>query len=445
MASIFPQGIDGFVNPQYTKVNGIDLVKAEHVNDLQDAVRNLQLSFIGAGLNIGFTSNNYVPQNANLKNAIEILDTSIFNIESMLETHENSNLPTDPAVHHANVIQVSPIGNLSSTRVQAALEEHQIDINNIMSGGLVEGSSLDNRYVTKAGNSSITGSLSISEDLEVNRNITLESPTGVLEAKGSTLLNTLEVNGESLFKSNIKIDQGFSLRQSDTVSNSLSFLPTGLEIKSINNIDLFLDHDDFIDGQNDLSEFRIFSGISELLSLNKDGSLSILNDISVPLLVTETLMLGSSSLFEEDEINTRLPSFSIKLDTEGEYASQDFRVVKDGETGDLNTSIGIILKATDTELISGNHILKRGIQETGYFGLKFYSENAGGRFNGVGINFKAVMLNTPSSIILNVDPSSSNYDNLSITHITPYGFFIECDSMTTGEVVVRGTYQTVGN
>ena len=34
MASNFPNAIDAFVNPQYTKANGVDYVKAEHVNDI---------------------------------------------------------------------------------------------------------------------------------------------------------------------------------------------------------------------------------------------------------------------------------------------------------------------------------------------------------------------------------------------------------------------------
>ena len=70
--------------------------KAEHINDLQDSVRNIQLSIIGSGLSMGFASNNYVPPTADIKSAIEILDGEVKQREDDLENHLNASMPTCP-------------------------------------------------------------------------------------------------------------------------------------------------------------------------------------------------------------------------------------------------------------------------------------------------------------------------------------------------------------
>lgn len=453
MASSFPNSIDSFINPVYTKVNGVDYVKAEHINDLQDAVRNVEIVIAGAGLGLASSSNNYVPSTASVRAAIEILDGALKIRQNAFENHVNSVMPTDPFQHHGNVIQVTAIGNLNSTRVQQALEEHQVDIDAIMSGGYVEGFTLDDRYILKAGPAVITGTLSVQQDATFLQNVTMGTTLShMVTASGSLSLGkNLVVAGTSEFGGNITVPDVAKIGAKNFFEyTNLGFENGGVQLKSFKDVVITLDSDDAIDGQATTSSLILKNGAgSTLMSLDEDGILSVLSKIAASFVELDShLTVGSTNLtrLEQDKLEVENATFTIKLDSDNDEAGSALIVTKDGDLGTSDVSTNIILKATTAQTISGNHVLTRGVQETGYFGLKFYSDNAGGKFQGYGVNFKSKMLSVPSSVSLSVDPTkSSNYNNLTITDLNEYGFFVECDSIAVGHVVIKGTYTTVGN
>ena len=453
MSSNFPSSIDSFINPNYTKVNGVDYVKAEHVNDLQDAIRNTQIVMAGAGIGLGAGSNYYVPTSASVKNAIEILDGAIKTRQTAFETHLNSVMPTDPYQHHSNVIQVTAIGNLNSTRAQQAFEELQADIDAIMSGGYVEGFTLDDRYILKSGSASVTGSLSVQNNLTVLQNATF----------GSTLSNVVSMSGslnvgkDAVVFGNFEVGGNLTMPDTSKIGSknhfeysNLSFLSTGVNLKSIRDITLVIDSDDSVDGQATTSKFELQNGIgSPIFAVDEDGIMTVLSKIATSFAELDShLLIGSSvqTRLEHNKMSVENGSFLLQLDSNNNDLESVFVITKDGDLGTLNTSTNIVLKADQSSVISGNQILKRGVQEQGYFGMKFYSDNAGGKFHGIGVNFKSKMLSVPSSVTLSIDPlKSSNYNNVTITDLNEYGFFVECDSLTVGHVELKGTYTTVGN
>jgi len=453
MSSNFPSSIDSFINPNYIKVNGVDYVKAEHVNDLQVAIRNTQIVMAGAGIGLGAGSNYYVPTSASVKNAIEILDGAIKTRQTAFETHLNSVMPTDPYQHHSNVIQVTAIGNLNSTRAQQAFEELQADIDAIMSGGYVEGFTLDDRYILKSGSASVTGSLSVQNNLTVLQNATF----------GSTLSNVVSMSGslnvgkDAVVFGNFEVGGNLTMPDTSKIGSknhfeysNLSFLSTGVNLKSIRDITLVIDSDDSVDGQATTSKFELQNGIgSPIFAVDEDGIMTVLSKIATSFAELDShLLIGSSvqTRLEHNKMSVENGSFLLQLDSNNNDLESVFVITKDGDLGTLNTSTNIVLKADQSSVISGNQILKRGVQEQGYFGMKFYSDNAGGKFHGIGVNFKSKMLSVPSSVTLSIDPlKSSNYNNVTITDLNEYGFFVECDSLTVGHVELKGTYTTVGN
>jgi hypothetical protein len=453
MASTFPNSIDSFINPVYTKVNGVDYVKAEHVNDLQDAVRNVQIVLAGSGVGLGSSSNNYIPTTVSAKAAIEILDAALKVRQNLFELHTSSVMPTDPFQHHGNVVQVTAIGNLTSTRVQQALEEHQVDIDAIMSGGYVEGVSLDDRYVTKEESASISGTLTVQQDLTALQNVFLgTSLSHEVEASGSLAIGKdLSVAGTSELLGDITVSNLSKIGAKDYYTyTNLSFEDAGIQLNSYKDIVLNLNTDDGIDGQPSGSSFFIKNGVgSSILSLDESGALIVPSNILTNFSQVESyLLIGSTeeTKLVKNGFEVKDSAFTIKLDSDNNSASSEFIVTEDGDLGTNNSSTNIIFKATNNEFISGTKIQKRSVPERGYFGIKFYSDNAGGKFQGYGVNFKSKMLSIPSSITLSIDPTkSSNYNNVTITDINEYGFFIECDSLTVGQVVLKGTYETVGN
>ena len=119
MSSFFPSSLDNFANPVYTKVDGIDVVQASHVNDLQDATRAIQETLI-TGKTINYNSNYFIADNTSFKLCLETLDDNLGIVDQDFSNHRSFSLVTDPVQHHANVIQVTSIGNLASDRVQLA-------------------------------------------------------------------------------------------------------------------------------------------------------------------------------------------------------------------------------------------------------------------------------------------------------------------------------------
>ena len=136
----------------------------------------------------------------------------------------------------------------------------------------------------------------------------------------------------------------------------------------------------------------------------------------------------------------------VQLDRTDSYATGRFFVTMDGDTGANLASADLLMNLDETStLVTGIHKLKSGIQETGYFGLRVQSDNAGGVFHGAGVNFKHELTNAPSSVTLTPDAGSMNYSNLSVTDMNQYGFFFEFDTPAVGAAKVFGTYTTVGN
>lgn len=453
MASTFPNSIDSFINPVYTKVNGVDYVKAEHVNDLQDAVRNIELVVAGSGLGLNSGSNNYVPTTASVKAAIEILDGSVKTRQNAFETHLNSVMPTDPFQHHSNVIQVTAIGNLNSTRVQQALEEHQVDIDAIMTGGYVEGVTLDDRYILSGGPAIVTGELSVQQDATFLQNVSMgTSLSHQVDISGNLNVGkNLFVSGLSEFNGNITIPDLSKIGSKNFFEyTNLAFDAGGIQLRSFKDISLTLDSDDATDAESTTSSFIIKNGLgSTLMSVSESGSAFVLSEIIAPLVQLDShLVVGSLNLtrLEEDKLEVQNSNFTIKLDSNNNDSTSALIVTRDGDLGTSDLSTNIILKATSNQIIAGSKVQTRNVPEVGYFGIKFYSDNAGGKFQGVGVNFKSKMLNSPSSIALSIDPlNSSNYNNVTITDVNEYGFFVECDSVAVGHVVLKGTYTTVGN
>lgn len=453
MASSFPNSIDPFINPVYTKVNGVDYVKAEHVNDLQDAVRNIEIVIAGAGIGLNSSSNNYVPSTVSVKSAIEILDGALKVRQNAFENHVGSVMPTDPFQHHSNVIQVTAIGNLNSTRVQEALEEHQADIDAILSGGYVEGFTLDDRYILKGGPAIVTGILSVQNDFTALQNSFLgTSLSHQVVASGSvSIAKDLLVSQASEFGGNITVADVTKIGAKNFFEyTNLAFENGGVQLKSFKDIIFTLDSDDATDGQSTVSSFLVKDGAGlTVLSVNEDGALSVSSEISTSFAQLDShLSVGSANVtrLEQDKLDVQNASFTIRLDSDNDEIGSSLIVTKDGDLGLSDTSTNIILKANSTQLIAGNKLQTRGVPERGYFGIKFYSDNAGGKFMGYGVNFKSKMLTVPSSVTLSIDPTkSSNYNNVTITDLNEYGFFVECDSLTVGHVELKGTYLTVGN
>lgn len=452
MASNFPGSIDSFINPVYTKVNGVDYVKAAHINDLQDAVRNTQIVITGAGLSMGLSSNNYVPSGSSVKVSIELLDGAIKLRENEFDDHVGAVEPTDPFQHHSNVIQVTAIGNLNSTRAQQAFEEHQADIDAIMTGGFVEGFTLDDRYLLVSGGA-VTGSLTVGNDLTVSQNTTLGSSL----SHTVTMSGDLSVGRDLLVSSDLEVGGDITLPNTSKIGakdffeyTNIAFLTTGMHLKSFKDFLFTLDSNDPIDAESTNSKFEIQNGLgTAVFSVDETGLLTVLSTVSSSdAEVENNLTLGSTTLstLSHNKLEVENDTFTIKLDSDADSSTSALVVTRDGDAGTSDNSLNLILKADHLQLIGGSKVQRKGVPETGYFGIKFYSDNAGGKFQGYGVNFKSKMLDVPASVTLTIDVvNSSNYSNVTITDLNEYGFFVECDSVAVGHVVLKGTYTTVGN
>ena len=87
--------------------------------------------------------------------------------------------------------------------------------------------------------------------------------------------------------------------------------------------------------------------------------------------------------------------------------------------------------------------LVAGNQETGFAGFRAKTAVVGD-IVGVGVNFKTVMSNTPTSIGETI-VSASNTSVVSILNVTKYGFSLEGPSTSTGGNFAYIEYTTVGN
>jgi hypothetical protein len=453
MASNFPNTTDSFINPQYTKVNGVDYVKAEHINDLQDAVKNVQLIIIGSGLSMAIASNFYVPANADIKTAIEILDATVKDRENEFQAHLAAVMPNDPIQHHSNVVEVTPIGNLSSNQVQWALEELQVDIDNIMSGGLVESVTLDNRYILANGPAIVTGTLTSQGDFSAQSNVTLGYNTShsVITSGDLTVGRDLYAAGTSDLLGDIRMGDASRIGLLSEIGYShVKFDVDKVSIFSLKDIEFMIDSNDAIDGVAEEATFAVKNGAnSTIFSLGENGWLNVQTKVATTVFEASSFLeVGSSAKTKLDytKMAADNSSFLIQVDSQNASPNDYFAATQNGDNGATDNSTDILMKASEDKFIAGSHVQKRGVPEIGYFGIKDYSDNAGGRLKGYGVNFKSKMLTSPSSVTLNVDAvKSSNYNNLSITDLNEYGFFLEADSLAIGHWEVKGTYETVGN
>lgn len=436
MASSFPGNIDSFANPTALKVDGVDLVRAAHVNDLQNAVLAVQNFLITPGTTFAWDADNF-PDDTPIKAAILALDAAITSDATDLTTHINSVLIGDPTQHHANVIAVTAGGNLTSTRLQPALEELQGDIDSILSGG-----ALDDDYVGKAGDHVMAGALDVGTTLDVTGATTLDSTLAVAGlvtlAAGLNLTGNLDVTtGNVLLDASqwVGLDQYAGLTVSTTTTS----------LKSKVNLTFQVDADDSVDGGADSAQFLFLDGAgSTIMSLDELGNLSV-DAVVLAASFSGSLVTLDNLAMTENGIETDNATFHIDLDNDAGGVGERFFITKNDNDGSDLSSADVLLNIdASANLTTGHHILKSGIQETGYMGLKFNSPEPGNIFQGQGVNFKSVMTNAPSSITL-TPISAVNTQNLSVVHSNTYGFFWQVASAAAGPTTWYGTYTTVGN
>lgn len=453
MASNFPNSIDAFVNPQYTKVDGVDYVKAEHINDLQDALKNVQLLIIGSGVSMNIGSNNYLPITADIKSSLEILDGEVRLREDSFQSHIDAVMPTDLFQHHANVVEVTSIGNMSGDRLQWVLEDFQNNIDMIMSGGIVNAYTLDDRYILSGGPAEVTGTLQVNGDTALQSNVDLGSSIShTVTASGDLKVGRdIDVYGKANFRGDILIPDVSRIGAStNSEYTHLAFTADKVALKSFKDIEFQLDSDDAIDGTSMEAGFNVLNGSGDtVFSLMENGQLAVQTKVSTTILEGSShLSIGASekNRIEHNKMSVDSSDLVLQIDADNSSVNDYFAVTQDGDTGSLDSSEDLLLKVTDSKFIAGQHVLKRNVSEAGYFGIKFYSENAGGRHQGYGVNFKTRMMSIPSSIVLNVSTGKSeNFGNLVVSDINEYGFFVECESLEVGNCEVKGTYETVGN
>jgi len=348
MSTIFPSGIDLFSNPTSIKVDGIDVVRAAHMNDVQEAIKAIEHLLITPGVTFSWGGAHFISDNTPIVTGIKNLDTTLYNSIADLTQHRSYVLLTDPVQHNAEVIHVTAGGNLTSNRLQSALEELQSDIDTIMLGGTVNSLTLDNRYIGKSGAQIAQGSLTVQTNLIVSHDTT------------------------------------FGLTTSDTSTFNGNIVGHG--------------------------------------SMTLDG-----------LAITNT------------SLKTTQNALHIDLDTDANGTGERFFITKNNDTGNSLASPNLLLDIDqNSKLTTGVHVLKEGVQETGYFGNQFFSPDPGNVFNGFGVNFKQELANIPASITLTL-LNNTNAQSVSVTNITKYGFFVQFASVAGGNSRIYGTYTTVGN
>lgn len=450
MASNFPAAVDNFANPTYIKVDGIDVVQAAHVNDLQDATRAVQQLLI-TGATINYTSNNFIPDNGSIKLGLETLDDNLGSLLSDFNDHRNFSLVTDPVQHHANVVAIDPLGNLSSDRVQPAIYELQSDIDNLLGVGTTSPTAtLDYRYINTSGADSMQGPLNIDEDLTVGNNTNLGDTLGDTHTWiGSfDLTGPVSIDGDITTTGDTLIATGQKIADVNAPNSSyIMFGADKLEFYSFKDLLFRLDADDATDGQSDNGELIVKDGLDQdIMTLTEAGELNVSAKVeSVDLVGTTRVIVGGDLVVTNNKHDYGSNELHIQLDKSNTQSSSRYFITQDGDTGVSLSSPDLLLNLDENAtLTTGRHVLKSGVQESGYFGMMVFSDNAGGVFYGNGVNFKQELATAPSSITLTVD-ENVNAQNISVTHLDKYGFFWQFDSVNVGATKVRGIYSTVGN
>ena len=465
MATQYPINIDSFSNPISVKADGADYVKAAHVNDLQDAIRAIQTSLMGSGISVSFNSNNYVPSDSSFKVAVDILDNSLKALSDDLDTHLELSMLTDSAQHHANVIEVSAgsgatLADISPLRVQTVLEVIRQEINLILDGQYVRGKTLADLYILKSGPALITGSLEVQDDVQFNGNTTLgQGASNTVTTSGDLFTGrNLEVAGSVTIGGSFELPAGFKVGQEgQLLYSSITFESDKTQINSMADIVLKLDSDALVNPLGETSKLSVLDAVNqEVFSVNEAGDSTIKESLTTKTVTAlQEIILGTTDKisFTSENLSSSQADFALLLDN-GEMAqkiadarshgdlseNESFIISKNGYTGTDANNSDIILKSTKDELISGTTKLRPELTETGMFGLKFTSRNPGGEFQGDFVPYRQAKTAVVSPTIT-VDNTSINVGAVQTSMVSEYGFFIECDSITTGEVFLKGTYE----
>lgn len=438
MASLFPSQIDTFANPLTIKTDGEDVVKAQHVNDLQDAVIAAQTFLNGNSVIFNYGSNFYIADNTSIRTVVEVLDDELHRVEVDLQ-----NLI---AAHFAEFIPIDPLGNMTSANLQEAVYELQAEIDNILGVGTINPvSTLDYRFVNTSGGDTMQGPLTVQGSLIIENATTLGSLvtdvhnwTGDFTITGDmSHTGDLSMNGDMLFATGSKLAD-----VSDPASSYIMFASDKFEFYSFKDFQFRMDSD-----ADDIANFVVRNGLDqEVMKVDESGALwSLLSMSTETLNATNSLWLNSGTQITEDKIDIAASSLHIQLDKDNAVTAEKLIVTKNGDTGSNLASSNLLLHIDENAVMtSGINVLKSGVQETGYLGFRSYSPNAGGVFFGYAVNFKSEMTNVPAGVNLTID-ENINAQNISVTGITKYGFFVEFDSVAVGEVKIRGTYTTLGN
>ena len=453
MSTVFPTNIDSFSNPITTKANGLDFVKAEHVNDLQDSVRAIQQAMIGSGYSMNIGSNYFLPGDASVKSSLEILDGSLEAQRVNLQTHLGLVMLTDASQHHANVIEISSgsgavLADIGPARVQTALEVIRQEINLILTGDYVRGQSLSDLYILRAGPATVTGALTVEDAFQASSDVVLGvSASNTVSMAGScSITGTLDVTGNLGLSSHVNIAAGMKIGQASQLDYShISFGELATEIYSMHDLIIKLDSDGLVNPLGQNSALKVLDAVGvEVFSANELGQAIVKEGLTTKVLsALQEAFIGDTEKLniQENLLSTEAESLQIVLDNNNGYVSSKLTVSKDGYTGtDLNNA-DLLLQVDESQLVSPTTVLKPGLMEDGQFALKFFSANPGGVFNGYFVPFRQKKLSIPS-VNITVDLANSvNQGTVQTSHVSEYGFFIECDSVTVGEVFLRGTYE----
>jgi hypothetical protein len=438
MASLFPSQIDTFANPLTVKTDGEDVVKAQHVNDLQDSVIAAQTFLNGNSVIFNYGSNFYIADNTSIRTVVEVLDDELNRVEVDLQTLT--------AAHFAEFIPIDPFGNMTSGNVQEAVYELQADIDNILGvGSITPTSTLDYRFVNTSGADTMQGPLTVQDSIIVEGPTTLGSLVGDAHNWTGNFNITGDVNhiGDTQITGDVYLATGNRIADvTDPASSYILFESDRFEFYSFKDFQFRLDSD-----SNESGQFVIKNGLDQdVMRVDETGAMwSLLSLSTETISASNSLWINSATEITEDKIDIAQSSLHIQLDKDGLATGERFTVTKNGDTGANLASSNLLLDVDeDAVLTSGINRLKSGVQETGYLGFRTYSPNAGGVFFGYAVNFKSEMTNSPAGVNLTID-ENINAQNISVTGITKYGFFVEFDSVAVGEVKIRGTYTTLGN
>lgn len=453
MATSYPTTIDSFLNPVSTKVNGQDYVKAEHINDVQDSIRAMQISLIGSGVSVNFGSNYFVPGAVSFKSAIEILDSSLEGVREELETHTTLSMITDSPQHHANVLEFSSgsgavLADITPKRVQTALEVIRQEINQMLAGGYVRGQSLSDLYILKSGPAVVTGTMEVQGDFQADSNVQLGSSTthSTLASGDLQVGRNFEVIGDSILRGDIELSSAVKIGLEGSLGYGfLSFDNLEARLQSLNDIVLKLDSNGLVDGLNQTSQLKVLDSVDQVaFSVNELGEGLLKSSLLTGRgFFNQDLNIGSSNqtVISSDSLETSENEMRILLDKGSIASGAKLTISRDGYTGSSVSNDNVMMQATESELYSGTTVLKPNLKENGTFALKFQSNNPGGEFQGYWVPFRQKKMNIPSVNITLNTADSVNVGTVQVGSINQYGFFVECDSVTAGMVYMFGTYE----